>query len=147
MNAKRKRKYHGYHGTREHRTWLAMRGRCLSPDARHKKFYAGITICADWDAFTVFLNDMGKQPEGTTLDRIDGNKGYCKSNCRWATWVEQQNNRKSNHLVTYKGVTKNLTAWAYELGISFRVLQGRILRGWDTNRAFTQRVRKPVCAT
>ena len=32
----------------------------------------------------------------TTLDRINGNNGYSKSNCRWATYKEQNNNRNFN---------------------------------------------------
>lgn len=138
---------HGFYKTREHRTWLAMRNRCLSPDARHKKWYKGVTICAEWNNFVNFLRDMGKQPKEMTLDRVDNTKGYSKENCRWATWKQQQNNRRSNHLITYKGVTKNLTTWAETIGISFRVLESRILRGWETGRAFTQKLKKRSICT
>jgi hypothetical protein len=37
---------------------------------------------------------MGSRPEGKSLDRIDVNKGYRKSNCRWAAAAEQNNNRR-----------------------------------------------------
>lgn len=31
----------------------------------------------------------------TTIDRIDRNWNYCKENCRWATYKEQADNKKT----------------------------------------------------
>ncbi len=45
-----------------------------------------------------FFADMGPRPEGMTLDRIDVNKGYKPSKCRWATSKEQANNRRPRKL-------------------------------------------------
>lgn len=36
---------------------------------------------------------MGEKPEGATLDRIDNERGYEPTNCRWATYTEQIRNR------------------------------------------------------
>jgi hypothetical protein len=44
--------------------------------------------------FTRFLKDMGKRPEGMTLDRIDNEKGYEPGNVRWADATTQSQNRR-----------------------------------------------------
>lgn len=74
-----------------------MRNRCNNPKAVNYANYGGrgITVCAEWDSFEVFLKDMGRKPSDTTLERIDNNLGYCKANCKWATVAEQNLNQRT----------------------------------------------------
>jgi len=37
---------------------------------------------------------MGVKPKGLTLDRIDVNGNYEKSNCQWTDWNTQANNKR-----------------------------------------------------
>jgi hypothetical protein len=81
----------------EYGSWLAMKGRCLNPNATGYAQYGGrgITICEAWrHSFEVFLAQMGPRPDGTSLDRIDPDGNYDPGNCRWATAKQQANNRR-----------------------------------------------------
>ena len=61
---------------------------------------------------------------------------------RWATKKEQANNTRTIHLLTYNGMTKNLTEWAECLGVSYKAFFHRVERGWDIDRIFNQPYRK-----
>ena len=54
----------------------AMLARCYNPNSKGYKDYGGRGIA-----------------EGLTIDRIDNNKGYSPSNCRWVTVAEQNRNK------------------------------------------------------
>ena len=89
-------------------TWLTMKDRCNNPRNRHFANYGGrgIKVCERWarnggSGFWSFVEDMGDRPDGYTLDRIDNDKGYYPENCRWASKVEQNLNKRTNRDVPY----------------------------------------------
>jgi hypothetical protein len=97
-NARRRRKKHGLINSGTYHSWRAMKARCLNPNDPFYGSYggAGISIHQSWIAsFESFLADVGKRPEGTSLDRFPDPAGnYEPGNVRWATASEQRRNRR-----------------------------------------------------
>lgn len=115
-----------------HTTWRGMLERCRYKNNKRYDRYGGrgISVCKEWYDFNNFIRDMGERPEGKTLDRIDLNGNYCKENCRWATLIEQANNRTNNHNLTYKGMTKTLKQLADIIGMDRHTIKNKLNQGW-----------------
>lgn len=130
-------KKHGHTGagwsSPEYNSWQAMKDRCLNPKNPKFKAYgaSGIAVCDRWlNDFPAFLADMGARPKGTSIDRIDGSKGYSPDNCRWATVTQQNRNRPGYaRTATINGVTKCLTEWGEMIGIGQSAMNSRFHRG------------------
>lgn len=121
---------HGGKHTKLYDIWTSLKGRTLCKTNQRYADYGGrgITICAEWLDFTKFEQwaKLNGYREGLTLDRIDNNKGYSPSNCRWTTYKEQNWNKRNNHFITYKGETHCLAEWAEILGIKYSTLRSRV---------------------
>ena len=109
----------------EYKSWEGMLQRCY---VKSNKAYAnyggrGIHVCDRWRekpyGFSNFIDDMGPKPSYArtatksrplySIDRIDYDKDYCPENCRWATWLEQESNRRGNS--NNPGIHKHCRLW------------------------------------
>jgi hypothetical protein len=88
--------------------YKTMLARCYNPANKSYHLYGGrgIRISERWmetmpTGFLNFLEDMGLPSENQSLDRIDNDGNYEKSNCRWTDVVVQANNKRSVKKIQY----------------------------------------------
>lgn len=131
----------------------------------------GLAVWAGWRdplyGFWAFFEHIGPRPSDQhSLDRIDNDRGYFPGNVRWATRVEQQNNRRpksrqvtdyghgvgrtkprrvgrghgarSSPLLPYRGQVKTLRDWAILLDIAPATIRARLDRGRTVEEALAQ---------
>lgn len=136
---------HGLSRTAEYRAWQMMRLRCTNPKNAAWPNYGGrgITVCTRWlNSVEAFVADMGPKPSPHhELDRIDNDRGYEPSNCRWATRSENDRNRRSTVWVDYQGERVRLIELLERHGIPGDTYAKRIELGWSMERALTTPVR------
>ena len=131
--------------------WYAMIVRCHKTTDPMFAYYGerGITVCDRWrfgedgkHGLQCFLDDMGERPSPEhTIDRFPNNGGnYEPGNCRWATHLQQINNRSNTSSITFDGKTMSLGDWGRHLGFHWRLLYSRLRAGWPVERAFTEPV-------
>jgi len=121
--------------------WCNMKQRCNNPKNRKYPRYGGrgIKYCDEWESFKNFYQDMNPTyVKGLTLDRINNDGNYCKENCRWATYSQQNFNTSKGKKITFRGQTKLIREWAEQLGVSKSTLIER-LEFWPIERALTQK--------
>lgn len=130
--------------TSTYEAWSSMKKRCLCETHANYFNYGGrgITVCDRWMTFENFLADMGECPEGLTLDRVDNALGYSRENCRWTTMREQNNNRRGNTILQFKGRALTISQWSGETGIKDCTISERLRHGWGVERALSTPARK-----
>lgn len=113
---------HGDTGTRLYRIWKSMKCRCLNSSHPTFKYYGarGIAICPEWmnDYATLKKWAFGNgYEENLELDRIDVDKGYSPTNCRWITHHDQTLNRRDTLYAVIDGEKRLLRDVLGEYGI------------------------------
>jgi hypothetical protein len=91
-------KTHGLSKTRVYKIWAGMIQRCTNPNRVAFKYYGerGISVCDRWKDFLCFFEDMGHPPSDKhSLERMDNDKSYEPSNCKWATAEVQSRNSRN----------------------------------------------------
>lgn len=122
---------HGMSNTRIYRIYSHILSRCNNPNVPHYFRYGGkgIKVCERWEeSFENFYEDMKEgYSDELSIDRIDGTKGYCKENCRWADAKLQARNRSSTLLDEEKvEFIRSSELNSKELGDMFSTSKGAI---------------------
>ena len=121
--------------------WKNMRYRCFNPNNKSYKNYGGrgITICKEWEDYTIFKKwavSNGYNPK-LSIDRIDNDGDYCPENCRWVTRKIQNNNKRSNVFLSYKGKTYSPKELAKIKNIPVHRIYDRRCAGWTDEKIIT----------
>lgn len=93
-----------WHGMSNHRLYNIYRGmiaRCYNPKHVYYKYYGerGISVCEEWRNDRKLFFDWAMKngyKDNLQIDRIDCDKDYESSNCRFVSNLENQNNRRCN---------------------------------------------------
>jgi hypothetical protein len=131
---------HGLSRTPTYNSWLKLVERGTGKSDR--KLYAdrGIKVCKRWLKFENFLKDMGVKPKGRfSIDRINNDKGYFPSNCRWATDKQQARNTRGNLTVELYGKKIKLFELSEALGVDHNRVRNRIRLGWSVEKALHEK--------
>ena len=140
---------HGKSKNRLYYVWRDMLNRCFNESVPDYHSYGGrgITVCDEWkDDFQSFYDwamengyDETAKRGAFTLDRIDVEKDYEPSNCRWVDVKLQQNNRRNNVIIEYDGCSYTLAQLSELTGIPYKTLHKRIrVLNWDIEKAIKQ---------
>lgn len=129
-----------------YKTWVSIRLRILDKENDDYPSYGGrgLQMEPDWQVdFALFrswvLSNIGEKPgAGYTLDRIKNHIGYMRDNLRWATQAQQQNNRRSNRVITFQGQTMTMKQWCTTLGLNYGAVKMRLgSMNWSVEQALT----------
>lgn len=139
---------HGMSRWPEYLIWTNIKRRCSDPKHKDFRHYGGrgIFMRPEWMAsFCAFISGAKRRPEkGLWLERLDNNKGYEPGNVAWVTPTIQQRNRRNNRLVFVRGENITLREAVERFasnGVCFNTARSRIRRGWDAEKAITQKLR------
>lgn len=134
---------HGLSKTLAYKTWLSVRARCRNEKHPSYKDYGarGIDIHQPWYECVVrFVADVGQPPTPDhSLDRIDNSNGYFPGNVRWATDIEQANNKTNNVWVTYRDARYTIAQLARAVAAECEIEPSRIRSALEKELAHVKR--------
>lgn len=109
-----------------------MKQRCYNKNNPNYKYYGakGVTVCDEWLTFEGFAKDMlVSYVSGLSIERSDPFGNYCKENCLWIPKSEQGINKRKSVLITFNGVTQNVSRWAVDYGIDRSTFHRKLKSG------------------
>lgn len=135
------------HGLYNHPLYKILRGiidRCEKKDHHAFHLYGGdgVIICEEWrnnpESFIKWALDNGWR-KGLQIDKdLKGGKIYSPDNCTIVTPMENSNNRRNNHVLTYNEQSKTIAEWARATGINEDCISMRIKNGWSVEKTLTE---------
>lgn len=126
---------------RAYHSWYNMIQRCKGK-AANSRYYTNIKVCDRWLDFEAFIKDMNLPDENNrTLERINNDGDYTPENCRWASWKDQGQNRRTTRLITINGETKSVSQWIDSVNFKGHKQTLRQYLGTRGENAFIERIK------
>lgn len=122
---------HGMYKSRLNKEYRGIKQRCYNSNNTRYKYYGerGISVCDEWLGENGFINFMNWSlkngySDELTIDRIDVNKNYEPSNCRWISMKKQARNRriKENNKSGYTGVQQRGKRWRAFITTNYKTI-------------------------
>ena len=127
---------HWMYKTKIYNVWAWLKRRCYDKTIKnyHNYWWRWISYDPKWEKFEWFYYDMKEwYSDELSIDRIDNNWNYCKSNCRWVTHTENNKNRRNNLIYKWRCISD----WCEELWLKRKTIYERI-RTWKTYKEALQ---------
>lgn len=132
---------HGLTRTPFHNKYHLLKARCENPENNRYESYGARGIKCEWPSFDDFKQDMYDSylahvklhgERNTQIDRIDTHGNYNRENCRWATRVQQANNKRNVKLYTIGNETHSIPEWCRIRNADLTRTRTRVVRlGWN----------------
>ena len=138
-----------YRTNPKRRLWTIYRwiqGRCYDKNNNHYKRYWNRWIICERNNYSEFMNDMFDSfiasiekygANDTTIERIDNDGNYCKSNCTWTTKRNQANNRSDNRIIEYNGESNTLANMCRKYNMNYKLVHGRLKKWWSIEKSLS----------
>ena len=130
--------------------WKKIKRRCYDPKTPEYKYYGerGIKMYQPWkEDYSTFKKwalsnnyDPQKPRSKQTIDRIDVNKNYTPSNCRWVSMTIQANNKSNTLYIDFYGKKTTIGDLSRKFNINYHTLMLRYKSNNDKN---INLIRKP----
>ena len=117
-----------------YRCWRDLVRRCTDPRDKSYRRYGGrgIEVCKSWmTSFRRFRSWAMSHgyADGLEIDRINFDRGYYPSNCRFVDQVTQANNKSNNRFIEYQGKRMTVMQWSRELDVNYETLKAGTRKG------------------
>ena len=115
-----------------------MLNRCYNNSATGYRWYGEreVGVCEEWSSdpksFETWALNSG-YADDLTIDRIDADKNYCPTNCRWVPLEENARRAGQVNWITIGDTTLTGRQWAQELGLGLLTID-RYIRVYGVDK-------------
>lgn len=122
-----------------------IKNRCYNKNCKDYRWYGakGIKVYDKWINNPKLFEEWALEngyADNLTIDRINSNKDYCPSNCRWITLEDNAKYKSTTSLIEVNGIIHTGKDWAKILGFGVNLINNYIRKyGLENTVEFIKR--------